>query len=161
MKKINKIMAAAMVALTTLCGCNSEPEYLTFRGLSLGMNPEAFVDSLLAKGYEIDTTMKADNCVFLVNKGEQKSSMTIEIDELGIANLQENFERETNDSTEELYWSNRKVYEDLYPGTFYMEKNSDLHKHCVFQTAMGNVNVVLENPFRPTFYMLLEAKREE
>lgn len=161
MKKINRMMAAALVAATTLCSCNSEPEYLTFRGLSMGMQPEAFVDSLLNKGYEIDTTMEAEGCIFLVNKGELKSSMTIEVDEKGIANLQENFERETNDSTEELYWSNRKVYEDLYPGTFYMKKNSDLHKHCVFQTAMGDVNVVLENPFRPTFYMLLEAKREE
>ena len=158
---MKKMMMAAMVALTTLCGCNSEPEYLTFKGLSLGLKPEAFVDSLLAKGYEIDTTMEADGCIFLINRGETKSSMTIEVDVKGIANLQENFERETNDSTEQLYWDNRKVYEDLYPGTFYMKKNSDLHKHCVFQTKMGDVNVVLENPFRPTFYMLLEAKREE
>ena len=152
---------AAFVAVTALCGCNSEPKYLIYDGLSLGLTPEAFVDSLFNRGYEVDTTMKKmEGNIFLVNNGEAKSTMTIEVDDKGILNLQETFERETNDSTEELYWKYRKQYEAIYSDQ-YMGKNSDVNKECIFQTKEGNVNVLLENMYRPQFRLLLEAKRQE
>lgn len=152
---------AAFVAVTALCGCNSEPKYLIYDGLSLGLTPEAFVDSLFNRGYEIDTTMKKmEGNIFLVNNGEAKSTMTIEVDDKGILNLQETFERETNDSTEELYWKYRKQYEAIYSDQ-YMGKNSDAHKECIFQNKEGNVNVILENMYRPQFRLLLESKRQE
>lgn len=152
---------AAFVAVTALCGCNSEPKYLIYDGLSLGLTPEAFVDSLFNRGYEIDTTMKKmEGNIFLVNNGEAKSTMTIEVDDKGILNLQETFERETNDSTEELYWKYRKQYEAIYSDQ-YMGKNSDVHKECIFQNKEGNVNVILENMYRPQFRLLLESKRQE
>jgi len=96
----------------------------------------------------------------LVNNGEAKSTMTIEVDDKGILNLQETFERETNDSTEELYWKYRKQYEAIYSDQ-YMGKNSDVHKECIFQNKEGNVNVILENMYRPQFRLLLESKRQE
>ena len=152
---------ATFVAVTALCGCNSEPKYLIYDGLSLGLTPEAFVDSLFNRGYEIDTTMKKmEGNIFLVNNGEAKSTMTIEVDDKGILNLQETFERETNDSTEELYWKYRKQYEAIYSDQ-YMGKNSDVHKECIFQNKEGNVNVILENMYRPQFRLLLESKRQE
>ena len=152
---------AAFVAVTALCGCNSEPKYLIYDGLSLGLTPEAFVDSLFNRGYEIDTTMKKmEGNIFLVNNGEAKSTMTIELDDKGILNLQETFERETNDSTEELYWKYRKQYEAIYSDQ-YMGKNSDVHKECIFQNKEGNVNVILENMYRPQFCLLLNSKRQE
>ena len=151
---------AAFVAVTALCGCNSEPKYLIYDGLSLGLTPEAFVDSLFNRGYEIDTTKKEEGNIFLVNNGEKKSSMTIELDDKGILNLQETFERETNDSTEELYWKYRKQYEAIYSDQ-YMGKNSDGHKECIFQNKEGNVNVILENMYRPQFCLLLNSKRQE
>lgn len=151
---------AAFVAVTALCGCNSEPKYLIYDGLSLGLTPEAFVDSLFNRGYEIDTTKKEEGNIFLVNNGEKKSSMTIELDDKGILNLQETFERETNDSTEELYWKYRKQYEAIYSDQ-YMGKNSDVHKECIFQNKEGNVNVILENMYRPQFCLLLNSKRQE
>lgn len=158
---MKKIMIATMVALVALCSCDGEQKYLDLKGLSMGLEPEVFVDSLLNRGYEIDTTMKeVENNIFLVNNGEEKSTMTIEVDTFGIVNLQETFERETNDSTEELYWKYREMYEKIYSGN-YMGKNSDVNKECIFQTKEGNVNVLLENMYRPQFRLLLEAKREE
>ena len=158
---MKKSIMAAFVAVTALCGCNSEPKYLIYDGLSLGLTPEAFVDSLFNRGYEIDTTMKKmEGNIFLVNNGEAKSTMTIEVDDKGILNLQETFERETNDSTEELYWKYRKQYEAIYSDQ-YMGKNSDAHKECIFQNKEGNVNVILENMYRPQFRLLLESKRQE
>lgn len=158
---MKKSIMAAFVAVTALCGCNSEPKYLIYDGLSLGLTPEAFVDSLFNRGYEIDTTMKKmEGNIFLVNNEEAKSTMTIEVDDKGILNLQETFERETNDSTEELYWKYRKQYEAIYSDQ-YMGKNSDVHKECIFQNKEGNVNVILENMYRPQFRLLLESKRQE
>jgi len=157
---MKKSIMAAFVAVTALCGCNSEPKYLIYDGLSLGLTPEAFVDSLFNRGYEIDTTKKEEGNIFLVNNGEKKSSMTIELDDKGILNLQETFERETNDSTEELYWKYRKQYEAIYSDQ-YMGKNSDVHKECIFQNKEGNVNVILENMYRPQFCLLLNSKRQE
>lgn len=158
---MKKSIMATFVAVTALCGCNSEPKYLIYDGLSLGLTPEAFVDSLFNRGYEIDTTMKKmEGNIFLVNNGEAKSTMTIEVDDKGILNLQETFERETNDSTEELYWKYRKQYEAIYSDQ-YMGKNSDVHKECIFQNKEGNVNVILENMYRPQFRLLLESKRQE
>lgn len=158
---MKKSIMAAFVAVTALCGCNSEPKYLIYDGLSLGLTPKAFVDSLFNRGYEIDTTMKKmEGNIFLVNNGEAKSTMTIEVDDKGILNLQETFERETNDSTEELYWKYRKQYEAIYSDQ-YMGKNSDVHKECIFQNKEGNVNVILENMYRSQFRLLLESKRQE
>lgn len=157
---MKKSIMAAFVAVTALCGCNSDPKYLIYDGLSLGLTPEAFVDSLFNRGYEIDTTKKEEGNIFLVNNGEKKSSMTIELDDKGILNLQETFERETNDSTEELYWKYRKQYEAIYSDQ-YMGKNSDVHKECIFQNKEGNVNVILENMYRPQFCLLLNSKRQE
>ena len=70
---MKKIMIATMVALVALCSCDSEQKYLDFKGLSMGLEPEVFVDSLLNRGYEIDTTMEEENNIFLVNNGEEKS----------------------------------------------------------------------------------------
>lgn len=161
MKNIKVMMMAAFVAVAAFCSCDSEPKFLKYGSLSLGLTPEAFVDSLLERGYEIDTTMKKiEGNIFLVNNGEVKSTMTIEVDDKGIVNLQETFERETNDSTEELYWKYRYEYEAIYSSQ-YMGKNSDVHKECIFQNKEGNVNVILENMYRPQFRLLLESKREE
>ena len=101
-----------------------------------------------------------DSALNVTEGVEEKSSMTIMVDSLGIVNLQETFDRETNDSTEELYWKYREMYEKIYSGN-YMGKNSDVNKECIFQTKEGNVNVLLENMYRPQFRLLLEAKRLE
>ena len=54
----------------------------------------------------------------------------------------------------------RKQYEAIYSDQ-YMGKNSDAHKECIFQNKEGNVNVILENMYRPQFRLLLESKRQE
>ena len=51
-----KKLFVAVVAIAALCACGSgEKKYLDYRGLSMGMPFKTFCDSLMARGFAIDS----------------------------------------------------------------------------------------------------------
>ena len=69
MKKI----LVAFVAFAALCACSSgEKKYLDYRGLSMGLPFKTFCDSLIARGFAIDSA-KTDSLftnTVMVKEGE-------------------------------------------------------------------------------------------
>ena len=56
MKKI----FVALVAIVALCACSSEKKEFSYRGLSMALPFQTFVDSLQQRGYAVDSA-KADS----------------------------------------------------------------------------------------------------
>ena len=51
MKKI----FVALVAIVTLCACSSEKKEFSYRGLSMALPFQTFCDSLVNRGYAVDS----------------------------------------------------------------------------------------------------------
>ena len=68
MKKI----FVAIVAVVALCACSSDPVYLNYRGLSMGLPFKTFCDSLMARGFAVDSAHSdsAMTNVVMVKPGE-------------------------------------------------------------------------------------------
>ena len=150
MKKI----LVAFVAFAALCACSSgEKKYLDYRGLSMGLPFKTFCDSLIARGFAIDSA-KTDSTftnTVMVKEGElyhlvlaqQRDTLTM---------LQETYNLSTNDSTRHLW---QEIRDQLEPN---MPHRGDDHKVAKFEAEGGFITVTLKNTYKPTLTVLYETK---
>ena len=100
-----KKLFVAVVAIAALCACGSgEKKYLDYRGLSMGMPFKTFCDSLMARGFAIDSA-KTDSdfaTVSMFNPNLNYRIMMAQKNDTLMA-LQENYSISTNDSTRKMW----------------------------------------------------------
>ena len=126
---IMKKILVALVAFLALCACSSEPQYLNYRGLSMGMPFKAFYDSLVL--------------------AQQNDTLKM---------IQETYELSTNDSTRNLWQQLRDNLEkelDAWPNCPVL---GDDHKVAKFETEGGFITVTLKNTYTPTLNVLYQTK---
>ena len=72
MHKMKKFILALM-AIVALGACSSEEKNLTYRGLSMGLPFQTFCDSLIARGFAVDSakTDSAFTRVVMANPNEK------------------------------------------------------------------------------------------
>lgn len=156
MKKI----FVAFVAVMALYACSSGEKDLKYRGLSMALPFETFVDSLQARGFAVDSA-KTDStweCVSMAKPDEKFRLMLAQKDGILLA-LQENYKISTNDSTRHLWQQLRDDFEKelgTWPNCPILK---DDHKVAKFETDGGFVTLTLENTYRPTFSVLYEVKK--
>ena len=155
MKKI----LVAVVAFLALCACSSEPEYLNYRGLSMGMPFKTFYDSLIARGFVVDSgrTDSAFTIVVMKNPAELFHLVMAQQNDT-LKMVQESYELSTNDSTRHLWQQIRDEKEkelDAWPNCPILK---DDHKVAKFETDGGFVTVTLENTYTPTLTVLYQSK---
>ena len=155
MKKI----LVAVVAFLALCACSSEPEYLNYRGLSMGMPFKTFYDSLIARGFVVDSgrTDSAFTNVVMKNPAELFHLVMAQQNDT-LKMVQESYELSTNDSTRHLWQQIRDEKEkelDAWPNCPILK---DDHKVAKFETDGGFVTVTLENTYTPTLTVLYQSK---
>lgn len=137
------------MAAVTLCACNSEREYLDFRGLSLGMSAKNMCDSLLAKGFELDTTLSDESTYVLYNSKELCRVDIMQRNDT-IADLLESYAATYNDSTMAIYNERHEAFVKIY-GWAYMKHSADLHKEAHYKTGgKGALVLTLHNTYSPT-----------
>ena len=156
MKKI----FVALVAVMALCACNSGEKDLKYRGLSMALPFQAFVDSLQARGFAVDSA-KTDSTwerVSMAKDGEQFRLMLAQKDGILLA-LQENYKISTNDSTRHLWQQMRDDFEKELGAWPNCPILKDDHKVAKFETDGGFVTLTLENTYKPTFSVLYEVKK--
>ena len=149
----------AVVAFLVLCACSSEPQYLNYRGLSMGMPFKAFYDSLMNRGFALDS---ASSDSVLTNVVMRKSG---ELYHLVLAQqndtlkmIQETYELSTNDSTRNLWQQIRDNLEkelNAWPNCPHL---GDDHKVAKFETDGGFITVTLKNTYTPTLNVLYQTK---
>ena len=150
----------AVVTAAVVGACSSEPKYLSYEGLSMGLPAKVFADSLLKRGMVVDTLNEETDRVVMLMPGETKK-VTVIMNGEAIASVQESYEATYNDSTRQLF---KKYYDRLveeinpYPE---MPKNAEDHKEARFQSDEGMVTLILENTYTPSFGIVYENKQSE
>ena len=150
----------AVVTAAVVGACSSEPKYLSYEGLSMGLPAKVFADSLLKRGMVVDTLNEETDRVVMLMPGETKK-VTVIMNGEAIASVQESYEATYNDSTRQLF---KKYYDRLveeinpYPE---MPKNAEDHKEARFQADEGMVTLILENTYTPSFGIVYENRQSE
>ena len=150
----------AVVTAAVVGACSSEPKYLSYEGLSMGLPAKVFADSLLKRGMVVDTLNEETDRVVMLMPGETKK-VTVIMNGEAIASVQESYEATYNDSTRQLF---KKYYDRLveeinpYPE---MPKNAEDHKEARFQADEGMVTLILQNTYTPSFGIVYENEQSE
>jgi hypothetical protein len=156
---MKKILFAAM-ALTLMCACSGEREYLTYRGLSMGLPFKAFDDSLKAQGFVVDT---AHSNKEIIKYTHPKETFVLTVGQRNdtILAIEEYYTASYNDSTRQLWQQLRDRYAeelDRMPGCPYL---GDDHKEAEFETPKGIVNILLQNRSIPSLTLHLDRMTQD
>ena len=155
MKKI----LVAIVAIAALCACNSEKKDLSYRGLSMGLPFQTFIDSLLQRGFFVDSA-KTDSAFQMVVMGNDavRYRLVIAQKDGQVAALQENWNLQSNDSTRQLWQKMRDDFEKELGAWPNMPKHGDDHKIAKFEGEGGFITLTLENTYKPTLTVRYDRK---
>ena len=156
MKKI----ILAMMAIVAFGACSKKEKDLSYRGLSMGLPFQTFIDSLSARGFAVDSakTDSAFTRVVMANPNENYRLMLAQKDGQLLA-LQENYKISTNDSTRQLWQQIRDDFEKELGAWPNMPKHGDDHKVAKFETAGGFITQKKKNTYTPTLQVLYEKKQ--
>ena len=155
MKKI----LVAVVAIAALCACNSEKKDLSYRGLSMGLPFQTFIDSLQQRGFYVDSA-KTDSAFQMVVMGNDavRYRLVIAQKDGQVAALQENWNLQSNDSTRQLWQKMRDDFEKELGAWPNMPKHGDDHKIAKFEGDGGFITLTLENTYKPTLTVRYDKK---
>ena len=156
MKKI----VVCFVALMAFIAC-SEQKPFTYRGLSFSMPASQLVDSLLARGFLVDSATSDSGSQYQLYKTGEPYRVLVAYENGEIRAIQENYHLSTNDSTRRLWQQLRDGLEkelDAWPNCPILK---DDHKKADFETDGGFVSVILENTYKPTLMVLYQVKMEK
>ena len=155
MKKI----LVAIVAIAALCACNSEKKDLSYRGLSMGLPFQTFIDSLQQRGFFVDSA-KTDSAFQMVVMGNDavRYRLVIAQKDGQVAALQENWNLQSNDSTRQLWQKMRDDFEKELGAWPNMPKHGDGHKIAKFEGEGGFITLTLENTYKPTLTVRYDRK---
>lgn len=150
----------AFVVFLALCACsNGEKKALEYRGLSMSTPFKTFCDSLVARGFAIDSA-KTDSDfsrVSMVNPAEKYRLMIAQHNDT-INAIQENYIISTNDSTRKMWQQIRDDFEKSIGAWPNMLKDGEDHRIAKFEAEGGFITVTLENTYKPTLSVLYQAK---
>ena len=155
MKKI----ILALMAIVALGACSGGEKELKYRGLSMALPFQTFIDSLTARGFAVDSakTDSAFTRVVMAKPNELFRLMLAQKNGQLLA-LQENYKISTNDSTRQMWQQLRDDFEEKLDSWPNMPKHGDDHKVAKFETAGGFITLTLENTYTPTLQVLYEKK---
>ena len=155
MKKI----ILALMAIVALGACSGGEKELKYRGLSMALPFQTFIDSLTARGFAVDSakTDSAFTRVVMAKPNELFRLMLAQKNGQLLA-LQENYKISTNDSTRQMWQQLRDDFEEELDSWPNMPKQGADHKVAKFETAGGFITLTLENTYTPTLQVLYEKK---
>lgn len=145
---MKKILLAAL-AVVMMCACSGEREYLSYRGMSMGMSAKQMVDSLQLQGLALDTAHSTEGSFVLADTVKRNFVLTVYHHNDTIADILEQYTATYNDSTSNLWQS---MHDELQKemGWPNMGKHGDLHKEATFEDDRGTILLVLLNTYSPT-----------
>ncbi len=154
-----KKMIVVFVALVAFCACNSGEKDLKYRGLSMALPFQTFVDSLQARGFAVDSA-KTDSDFQMVVMGSETERYRLVIAQKDgqVAALQENWSLQSNDSTRRLWQEMRDQFEKDLGAWPNMPKHGDDHKIAKFESDGGFITLTLENTYKPTLTVRYDKK---
>lgn len=154
-----KKFLVALVAIVALCACNGEKKEFSYRGLSMALPFQTFIDSLQQRGFAIDSA-KTDSAFQMVVMGSDAVRYRLVIAQNAgqVAALQENWNLQSNDSTRQLWQQMRDDFEKELGAWPNMPKHGDDHKIAKFEGDGGFITLTLENTYKPTLTVRYDRK---
>ncbi len=157
MKKIVLFVAA----VAALFACQEQRAPFNYRGLAFTLPVSQFVDSMLARGFAVDSTASdSGRTVVLASPAEHYRVLAAFRGE-ELLTIQETYNLSTNDST-------RHMWQELHDG---LEKELDAwpdcpilkddHKEANFDTGDGIISVLLENTYTPSLTVRYTKKSDQ
>ena len=155
---MKKILVAVMV-FVALCACDSEKKDFAYRGLSMTLPFQTFIDSLQQRGFAIDSA-KTDSAFQMVVMGSDavRYRLVIAQKDGQVAALQENWALNSNDSTRTLWQQMHDDFEKEIGAWPNMSKHGDDHKIAKFEASGGFITLTLENTYKPTLSVRYDKK---
>ena len=155
-----KKLAFLFVTLTVLLACSDEKAPFNYRGLPLSLTSTQFVDSMLARGFAVDSVASdsGKTVVFAGKDVKYRVLMAFQGDK--IAAVQENYAFSTNDSTRQLWQELRDGLEKELGAWPNCPILKDDHKVAKFDASDGLITVILENTYKPTLSVRYDPKKE-
>lgn len=150
-----KKMFFAALAAVMMCACSGEREYLSVRGLSMGLPAKVFADSMMARGFQLDSAHSGSEMKVFVRAGQPAYSVTVACEGDVISAVEEDYRATYNDSTRALWQTLRDSLVEVLGRNPGIPKRGDDHKIAEFETSEYKLVVTLDNhsvPFLSVFY---------
>lgn len=151
----------AFAAFAMICACSSEVEPLKYRGLSMGLPTAQFLDSLLARGFVIDSAHSDSGKLTVMTSEKVNYRLLVANEKERVVAVQENYTASDNDSTRQLWQQMRDDFEKELGTWPNCPKLGDDHKIANFETDGGFIIVTLKNTYTPSLQLRYEVKAPE
>lgn len=156
-----KKLFIAVMAFLALSACNSDKSDFLYRGLSTSLPLNVFIDSMVQRGFVVDSAAAPDSTgrvVVLKNPAEKFHVLLGQADGV-IQAVQENWVLSTNDSTRQMWQMLRDDFEKETGAWPNCPMLKDDHKVAKFELESGFVTITLKNTYTPTLNVLYELKK--
>lgn len=159
MKKI----ALFIVALVVIAACsdNKEKAPFNYRGLAFTMPAQQLVDSMLARGFAVDSAASDSGRTVVLANAAEPYRVLVAFDGNKLQAIQENYVVSSNDSTRMLWQQLRDGLEKelgAWPDCPMLKED---HKIANFDASDGFISVILENTYTPTLTVQYTPKKSE
>lgn len=148
------------MTLTVLLACSDEKAPFNYRGLPLSLTSTQFVDSMLARGFAVDSVASDSGKTVVFASKDVKYRVLMAFTGDKIAAVQENYSFSTNDSTRHLWQELRDGLEKELGAWPNCPILKDDHKVAKFDASDGLITVILENTYKPTLSVRYDPKKE-
>jgi len=158
MKKLFYLCAAFMA----LCACSKESKApFNYRGLAFSMPVDQLTDSMLARGFAVDSAASDSGRTVVFAKAGEPFRVLVGFKGKDILAVQENYTIGSNDSTRMLWQQLRDGLEQELGAWPDCPILKDDHKVANFDTGDGFISVILENTYTPTLNVRYTKKNEK
>ncbi len=164
MRKLLSFITVGILLSTSFfyMSCSEKKAPFNYRGLSMSMPASQLVDSLLARGFAVDSAASdSGSTAVLAKDGEPYRILVAFTADDKLQAIQENYLASTNDSTRQLWQELRDGLEKELGAWPDCPILKDDHKVAVFDATEGFISVYLENTYTPTLAVRFEPKRPE
>lgn len=156
MKKI----ALSLLAVMVFAACSQKAPF-NYRGLPFTLTMTQFTDSMLARGFAVDSAASDSGRTLVFAKAGERYRVLAAYKQDKVQAVQETYSLSTNDSTRQLWQQLRDGLEKELGAWPDCPMLKDDHKIANFDATDGIISVILENTYRPTLSVRYTPKKPE
>ena len=154
-----KKLAFFLMGLLMLAACSEQTPF-AYRGLPFTLSTTQLLDSMRARGFDIDSAASSQTTMVLANPAVRYRVLVAYSGDKLLA-IQENYLLSTNDSTRRMWQQVRDGLEKELGEWPNCPILKDDHKVANFDATDGIISVTLENTYRPTLSVRYTPKKPE
>lgn len=153
-----KKLAFFLMGFLMLAACSEQTPF-AYRGLPFTLSTTQLLDSMRARGFDIDSAASSQTTMVLANPAVRYRVLVAYSGDKLLA-IQENYLLSTNDSTRRMWQQVRDGLEKELGEWPNCPILKDDHKVANFDATDGIISVTLENTYRPTMMVKYTPKSQ-